>query len=71
MRHLGFTTYFVFSAMCVFAGVFVHWFLPETKGVALEDMETLFSFETYSSPEVCLDAFDEDTIDAELRPGTL
>jgi hypothetical protein len=39
---IGFGTYFVFAAMLTLSIPFVYFFVPETKGLSLEDMDVLF-----------------------------
>ncbi|KAF4963491.1 hypothetical protein FSARC_8500 [Fusarium sarcochroum] len=39
----GFGTYFVYGSFCFTMVVFAWFFVPETKGLALEDMDELFS----------------------------
>lgn len=39
---IGFGTYFVFAAMLSISIPFVYFFVPETKGLSLEDMDVLF-----------------------------
>ncbi|KAM0543129.1 hypothetical protein ACHAPJ_012471 [Fusarium lateritium] len=41
----GFGTYFVYGSSCFTMVVFAWFFVPETKGLALEDMDELFSQE--------------------------
>lgn len=43
---LGYGTYFFFGAVLVLMGVWALFFVPETKGVSLEDMDGLFSVPT-------------------------
>ncbi|RLV92353.1 Quinate permease [Spathaspora sp. JA1] len=39
---MKFGIYFFFASLALLAVPFVYWFLPETKGIALEDMDRLF-----------------------------
>ncbi|KAJ1324552.1 MFS transporter SP family sugar:H+ symporter [Microdochium nivale] len=43
---LGYGTYFFFGAVLVLMGIWALFFVPETKGVSLEDMDGLFSVPT-------------------------
>ncbi|CAH0027112.1 unnamed protein product [Clonostachys rhizophaga] len=40
----GFGTYFLYGSFCFTMVVFAWFFVPETKGLALEDMDELFAF---------------------------
>ncbi|KAF7541751.1 hypothetical protein G7Z17_g11878 [Cylindrodendrum hubeiense] len=40
----GFGTYFVYGSFCFTMVVFAWFFVPETKGLSLEDMDELFAF---------------------------
>ncbi|KAI8067555.1 general substrate transporter [Gongronella butleri] len=42
MANITFGTYFFFGSMAVVMGVFVFFFVPETRGRSLEDMDELF-----------------------------
>ncbi|KAH8422870.1 sugar porter family MFS transporter [Aspergillus melleus] len=42
----GYGTYIIFSCFCLSMGVFVWFFIPETKGLALEKMDELFGVTT-------------------------
>ncbi|KAF7316813.1 General substrate transporter [Mycena chlorophos] len=42
LQHLGFGTFVFFGAFSLFGGLFVMFFVPETKGVTLEEMEEVF-----------------------------
>jgi hypothetical protein len=42
ISNIGFGTYFVFAASLTLAIPFVYFFLPETKGLSLEETDTLF-----------------------------
>jgi len=42
LSNIGFGTYFVFAACLTIAIPFVYFFLPETKGLSLEDTDALF-----------------------------
>ncbi len=42
ISNIGFGTYFVFAAMLTLSVPFVFFFVPETKGLSLEDMDALF-----------------------------
>ena len=39
---LGYGTYFFFATLMVCMGFWAYWFIPETKGKTLEEMEALF-----------------------------
>ncbi|GFF91965.1 quinate permease [Aspergillus udagawae] len=42
----GYGTYIIFSCFCLSMGVFVWFFIPETKGLSLEKMDELFGVTT-------------------------
>ena len=42
LTNIGYGTYFVFAACLTLAIPFVYFFVPETKGLSLEDMDALF-----------------------------
>lgn len=43
---LGYGTYMFFGALMVIMGFWALFFIPETKGLSLEDMDRLFSMST-------------------------
>jgi hypothetical protein len=43
--HMKFGTYIFFGTMCVFGALFITFFVPETKGRSLEEMDELFEDE--------------------------
>ncbi|KAK4054713.1 hypothetical protein OIV83_000637 [Microbotryomycetes sp. JL201] len=43
IANIKYGTYFVFAAMLTLGFIWTYFFLPETKGVALEDMDELFN----------------------------
>ncbi|KAI0070424.1 general substrate transporter [Panus rudis PR-1116 ss-1] len=43
MEHLGFGTFVFFGAFSFIGGVFVFFFVPETKGLSLEEMDEVFN----------------------------
>lgn len=42
LARLGWGTYLFFAAFCALAGLFTFFFVPETKGMSLEDMDVVF-----------------------------
>ncbi|RGP66753.1 mfs quinate transporter [Fusarium sporotrichioides] len=48
----GFGTYFIYGSFCFAMVVFAWFFVPETKGLALEDMDELFSQGSVLAPFV-------------------
>ncbi|KAJ7285011.1 general substrate transporter [Mycena rebaudengoi] len=42
LEHLGFGTFVFFGAFSLMGGLFIWFFVPETKGVTLEEMEEVF-----------------------------
>lgn len=40
---MGYGTYFLFATLMVLMGFWAFFFIPETKGLTLEDMDALFS----------------------------
>ncbi|RSL79607.1 hypothetical protein CEP51_007227 [Fusarium floridanum] len=46
----GFGTYFVYGSFCFVMVIFAWFFVPETKGLALEDMDELFSQPNVRAP---------------------
>jgi sugar porter (SP) family MFS transporter len=45
-KHLGFGTFVFFGAFSLLGGLFVLFFVPETKGISLEEMEEVFGSTT-------------------------
>jgi hypothetical protein len=43
VSNIGFGTYFVFASCLTVSIPFVYFFLPETKGVPLEEIDMIFS----------------------------
>lgn len=43
MANITYGTFFLFASSVVFGIVFTWFLIPETKGISLEDMDTLFS----------------------------
>ncbi|KAJ7227225.1 hypothetical protein GGX14DRAFT_628926 [Mycena pura] len=46
LQHLGFGTFVFFGAFSLLGGLFIMFFVPETKGVTLEEMEEVFGSTT-------------------------
>jgi hypothetical protein len=44
---LGYGMYFIFGAILAAMGVWAFFFVPETKGVSLEEMDALFMLSTH------------------------
>jgi hypothetical protein len=42
ITNIGYGTYFVFASMTTLSVAFVFFFLPETKGLSLEEIDVLF-----------------------------
>jgi hypothetical protein len=42
MGEAGYGMFFMFGSFCFIMGVFVWFFIPETKGISLEKMDELF-----------------------------
>ena len=42
LEQLGWGTYIFFAAFCLLALVFTYFFVPETRGKSLEDMDMVF-----------------------------
>lgn len=42
MGKAGYGMFFMFGSFCFLMGVFVYFFVPETKGLSLEKMDELF-----------------------------
>jgi hypothetical protein len=42
VNHIGYRTFIMFGCFCLGMGVFVFFFIKETKGLTLEDMDVLF-----------------------------
>lgn len=48
MGKAGYGMFFLFGSFCFLMGIFVYFFVPETKGLSLEKMDELFGVtETY------------------------
>jgi len=45
-KHLGFGTFVFFGVFSLLGGLFVMFFVPETKGISLEEMEEVFGSTT-------------------------
>lgn len=58
LTNIRFSTYFVFASFLTVAVPFVYFFVPETKGLALEDMDLLFGVEGAHSTQDPIDPFD-------------
>jgi len=43
LEHLGFGTFVFFGSFSLMGGLFVMFFVPETKGLTLEEMDEVFS----------------------------
>lgn len=48
---LGYGTYFFFASLMVAMGFWAWWFVPETKGKSLEEMEAVFGAQPVSDQE--------------------
>jgi hypothetical protein len=48
---MGYGTFIFFGLMCVFAAIFVYWFVPETKNLTLEEMDEVFGDEAGTGKE--------------------
>ncbi|KAM0086006.1 hypothetical protein ACKRZS_001810 [Fusarium odoratissimum] len=46
---LGYGAYFFFSSILVCMGIWATFFVPETKGITLEDMDALFAKPVYKT----------------------
>jgi len=46
LQHLGFGTFVFFGAFSLMGGLFIMFFVPETKGITLEEMEEVFGSTT-------------------------
>ncbi|KAG6890444.1 hypothetical protein C0992_001637 [Termitomyces sp. T32_za158] len=53
IKHIGFGTYILFAAINVLSIIFMYFFVPETKGKTLEEMDLVFGSHT-SSDEMAL-----------------
>ncbi|KAG6842306.1 hypothetical protein C0991_010594 [Blastosporella zonata] len=42
MQHLGFGTFVFFGVFSLLGGLFIMFFVPETKGLTLEEMDEVF-----------------------------
>lgn len=60
-------TFIFFGSMTVIGGVYVYLFLPETKGVSLEQMDTLFAQKGFAKQQMRL--FKEIHMDAAVIEG--
>jgi hypothetical protein len=58
---LGYGTYFFFASLMIFLGFWSWFFVPETKGKTLEEMEALFGATTLVDHELGSVASDEKT----------
>lgn len=48
---MGYGTFIFFGLMCIFAAVFVWYFVPETKNLTLEEMDEVFGDEAGTGKE--------------------
>ncbi|KAG6875486.1 hypothetical protein C0993_008974, partial [Termitomyces sp. T159_Od127] len=46
IKHIGFGTYILFAAINVLSIIFMFFFVPETKGKTLEEMDLVFGSHT-------------------------
>jgi len=52
MQHLGFGTFVFFGAFSFLGGLFVMFFVPETKGLSLEEMDEVFGAEGLAAADM-------------------
>ncbi|CAO3616982.1 unnamed protein product [Cunninghamella blakesleeana] len=55
LENLRYGTYVFFAVFCVIAFLFTYFFIPETKGRSLEDMDAIFGGSTAAEDAVILD----------------
>lgn len=55
ISNIGYGTYFVFAAFTTLSIPFVYFFLPETKGLSLEEIDVLFDGPTGAMDDVILE----------------
>ncbi|KAI7565440.1 hypothetical protein KC317_g6357, partial [Hortaea werneckii] len=63
---IGYGTYFVFASFITVGIVWIYFFVPETKGLSLEDMDILFG-----SPQANSDVELGIEVDAEKRKNEI
>lgn len=56
---LGYGTYFFFASLMVAMGFWAWWFIPETKGKTLEEMEVLFKAQPVGDQEWAVNEKDQ------------
>jgi hypothetical protein len=52
LRNITYGTFLFFGTMTVLSGAFVWFFVPETSGVALEDMDVLFEAKGFARQQM-------------------
>ena len=52
LRNITYGTFLFFGSMTVLGGVFVYFFVPETNGLALEDMDVLFEAKGFARQQM-------------------
>jgi hypothetical protein len=48
---MGYGTFIFFGAMCFIGAAFIHFFVPETKNLTLEEMDEVFGDEAGNATE--------------------
>lgn len=52
LRNITYGTFLFFGSMTVIGGIFVFFFVPETNGLALEDMDVLFEAKGFARQQM-------------------
>lgn len=52
LRNITYGTFLFFGSMTVLGGIFVFFFVPETNGLALEDMDVLFEAKGFARQQM-------------------
>lgn len=67
MQNTGFGAYTFFAVFCLLSGVWTYWFVPETKGRTLEQMDHLFRDNTSEVEEQRRKAIEADLLQQEAQ----
>lgn len=67
MQNTGFGAYTFFAVFCLLSGIWTYWFVPETKGRTLEQMDHLFRDNTSEFEEQRRKAIEAELLQQEAQ----